>query len=133
MSGNPVETGDASLRLAVNCDIATPMERPGDGVDAFLDVLVRADGSSFVVHDRDAFEQGLQRGLLLRAEHQGGLREDQVEVVENGKLLAWLNELAAVRSCQPPEAAAMERGPIPVQLRPRRIAMACTRHTASDG
>jgi len=67
MSGNPVETGDASLRLAVNCDIATPMERPGDGVDAFLDVLVRADGSSFVVHDRDAFEQGLQRGLLLRA------------------------------------------------------------------
>jgi hypothetical protein len=41
LSGNLVETGDASLRFAVNWGIATPMERDGAnivGVGVFLDV-----------------------------------------------------------------------------------------------
>jgi hypothetical protein len=44
LSGRLTETGDGTRRFAVNCDIATPMEREGDstfGVDLFTDVLVR--------------------------------------------------------------------------------------------
>jgi hypothetical protein len=45
LTGRLTETGDASHRFAVNCDIATPMVRSGDGtfgVDLFADVLIRA-------------------------------------------------------------------------------------------
>jgi hypothetical protein len=49
LSGRLTETGDGTRRFAVNCDIATPMEREGDstfGVDLFTDVLVRQDAIS---------------------------------------------------------------------------------------
>jgi hypothetical protein len=50
--GRLTETGDPTRRCAVNCDIATPMEREGDStfaVDLFTDVLVRQDATSYVV------------------------------------------------------------------------------------
>ncbi len=42
LSGCLTETGDVGRRFAVNCDIASPMERDGDstfGVDLITDVL----------------------------------------------------------------------------------------------
>jgi hypothetical protein len=56
LSGRLTETGDPGRRFAVNCDIATPMEREACstfGVDLFTDVLVRNDATSYVVADRD--------------------------------------------------------------------------------
>jgi hypothetical protein len=44
-SGELIETGDVAHRFALNCDIATPMEREGDetfAVDLFVDVPQRA-------------------------------------------------------------------------------------------
>jgi hypothetical protein len=64
-----VETGDARVALALNCDIATPMEREDDSthaVDVLIDVLVRADASSYLIGDQDKFEERLDgaRGEL---------------------------------------------------------------------
>src|SRR5258708_13873347 len=50
LSGCLTETGDPGCRFAVNCDIATPMERDGDstfGVDLFTNVVVRDDATSY--------------------------------------------------------------------------------------
>jgi hypothetical protein len=56
LAGNLVETGDAHVPFAFNCDIATPMEYEEDStyaVDLFVDVLVRADASSYLIGDED--------------------------------------------------------------------------------
>ena len=127
LAGNLVETGDADHPFAFNCDIATPMERVDDstyGVDLFIDVLVRADASSYLVGDEDEFEEMLDGGLVSRCEGQGarrGLRE-LLDLVEQGHLLPWLQEIAPFPPVQPPVALPMERGPIPerLQLRTRR-------------
>jgi hypothetical protein len=87
--GRLTETGDPACRFAVNCDIATPMERDGDStfaVDLFTDVLVRQDGTSYVVTGRDEFGEMLGRGVISAAEGRGaerGLR-DLVELIEAG-------------------------------------------------
>jgi predicted RNA-binding protein associated with RNAse of E/G family len=47
------------------------MEREGDStfaVDLFTDVLVREDGTSYVVTDRDEFRDMLSRGVISAAE-----------------------------------------------------------------
>ena len=127
LAGNLVETGDADVSLAFNCDIATPMERENDrtyGVDLFIDVLVRADARSHVVGDEAEFEEMLDRGLVSRSEAQGarrGLRE-LLDLVESGHLRPWLHETAPFTPSRPPVAPPMERGPIPerLQLRIRR-------------
>ncbi|HUQ62236.1 MAG TPA: DUF402 domain-containing protein [Acidimicrobiales bacterium] len=127
LAGNLVETGDADVPFAFNCDIATPMERENDstyGVDLFIDVLVRADTRSYVVGDEAEFEEMLNRGLVSRSEERGarrGLRQ-LLNLVESGDLLPWLHERAPLRPSQPPVAPPMERGPIPerLQLRVRR-------------
>lgn len=81
LSGSLTETGDAGRRFAINCDIATPMERDGHstfGVDLFTDVLVRQDATSYVIGDRDEFGEMLGRGVISATEGRGaerGLRE----------------------------------------------------------
>jgi hypothetical protein len=117
LAGNLVETGDADVPFAFNCDIATPMERENDstyGVDLFIDVLVPADTRSHVVADEAEFEEMLNRRLVSRSEAQGArsvLRE-LLDLVESGHLLPWLHEAAPFTPSQPPVAPPMERGPI---------------------
>jgi hypothetical protein len=123
LSGRLTETGDGTRRFAVNCDIATPMEREGDstfGVDLFTDVLVRQDAISYVVTDQDEFGEMLDRGILSAAEGRGarrGLRE-LLGIIEHGRLLQWLGELAPFGPCQAPLGRPMRRGPVPDRLRP---------------
>jgi hypothetical protein len=94
LAGRPAETGDGTRRFAVNCDIATPMEREADstfGVDLFTDVLVRQDATSYVITDEDEFTEMLGRGAISAAEGRGaerGLRE-LLELIEAGRLLRW--------------------------------------------
>ena len=124
LAGNLVETGDADVPFAFNCDIATPMERENDstyGVDLFIDVLVRADTRSYVVGDEAEFEEMLDLGLVSRSEERGarrGLRQ-LLNLVESGDLLPWAHERAPFGPSQPPVAPPMERGPIPERLQRR--------------
>lgn len=123
LSGRLTETGDPGRRFAVNCDIATPMERDGNstfGVDLFTDVLIRDDAASYAVTGRDEFGDMLGRGVISPAEGHGaerGLR-DLLDLIETGRLLRWLAELAPFGPCQPLRALAMRRGPVPGRLQP---------------
>lgn len=121
--GNLIETGATHAPFAFNCDIATPMERDGDrtfGVDLFIDVLVRANARSYVIGDEKEFEEMSQRGLLSRAEARSARHavRDLVALIERGHLVPWLHEQVPFGPCQPPEAPAMERGPVPNRLEP---------------
>jgi hypothetical protein len=124
LAGNLVETGDATFPFAFNCDIATPMEREDDstyGVDLFIDILVRADASSYLIGDEDEFQEMLDRDLVSRSEEQGARRGlgELLDLLERGHLLPWLQETAPSPPVQPPVALPMERGPIPERLRVR--------------
>jgi hypothetical protein len=122
LAGNLVETGNAEVPFAFNCDIATPMESEGDStyaVDLFIDVLVRVDASSYSIGDEDEFVEMLDRGLVSRSEERGarrGLRE-LLDLVEQRHLLPWLHEAAPFPPVKPPAALPMQRGPIPERLR----------------
>ena len=121
--GRLTEPGDRTCRFAFNCDIATPMEHEGDStfaVDLFTDVLVRQDATSYVVADRDEFTEMLGRGVISAAEGRGaerGLR-DLVDLIEAGRLLRWLSDLAPFGPCRPPRARPMRRGQVPARLLP---------------
>jgi hypothetical protein len=123
LAGHLIETGDRTRRFAVNCDIATPMEREADstfGVDLFTDVLIHQDAASFSVTDQDEFAEMLGRGVISAAEGRGagrGLRE-LVEFIEAGRLLRWLGDLAPFGPCRPPLALPVQRGPVPGRLLP---------------
>ncbi len=117
------ETGAPGRRFAVNCDIATPMERDGDstfGVDLFTDVLVGQDATSYVITGQDELGDMLGRGVISPAEGRGaerGLR-DLLDLIEQERLLRWLGDLAPFGPCQPPLARPMRCGPVPDRLRP---------------
>jgi hypothetical protein len=123
LAGVLTETGDGTCRFAVNCDIATPMEREAGStfaVDLFTDVLVRQDAMCHAVAGQDEFAEMLGRGVISPAEGRGaerGLRE-LLALIETGRLLGWLGELAPFGPCQPPQALPMQRGPVPRRLRP---------------
>jgi hypothetical protein len=122
LSGCLTETSDPGRRFAVNCDIATPMERDGDstfGVDLFTDVLVRQDATSYVITGQDELAEMLGRGVISAAEGRGaehGLRE-LLDLIEQGRLLRWLGDLALFGPCQPPPAPPVRGGPVPARLR----------------
>jgi hypothetical protein len=122
LGGCLTETGAPGRRFAVNCDIATPMERDGDstfGVDLFTDVLVRDDATSYIITGRDEVGDMLGHGVISPAEGRGagrGLRE-LLDLIETGRLLRWLGELAPFGPCKPPPAPPMRRSPVPARLR----------------
>lgn len=120
--GRLTETGDGTGRFAVNCDIATPMEREGDStfaVDLFTDVLIRQDAICYAIADRDEFADMLGRGVISPAEGRGAERGlgELLELIEQGRLLRWLSDLAPFGPCQPPPASPMRRAPVPARLR----------------
>jgi hypothetical protein len=60
--------------FAFNCDIATLMLRRGEAVfavDLWLDVLVRQDGLTYGVHDRQEFDDAVRQGWLSGREAAG--------------------------------------------------------------
>jgi hypothetical protein len=123
LDGRVIETGDGTRRFAVNCDIATPMEREGDstfGVDLFTDVLVRQDARSCVITDQDEFGEMLDRGILSAAEGRGARRGllELLGIIEHGRLLRWLGELVPFGPSKAPLARPMRHGPVPDRLRP---------------
>jgi hypothetical protein len=62
----------------------------------------------------------LGRGVISAAEGRGaerGLR-DLVDLIEAGRLLRWLSDLAAFGPCRPPRARPMRRGRVPARLLP---------------
>jgi predicted RNA-binding protein associated with RNAse of E/G family len=96
LQGALVETGAAQQRFALNCDIATPMERDGDAtfaVDLFVDVLVRADLRSIHVGDEDEFQHALSVGLVSPPEGEQARRgvSELLKLVQAGTLLPWLD------------------------------------------
>ncbi len=124
LEGELVETGTPRQPFALNCDIATPMERDGDAtfaVDLSVDVLVRADLRSLHVGDEDEFEQALSLGLVSPAEGQQARRglAQLLGLVEAGTLLPWLDQLYPFGPCRPPEAPPMRREEVPSRLRPQ--------------
>ncbi|MDP1793203.1 MAG: DUF402 domain-containing protein, partial [Acidimicrobiales bacterium] len=121
--GRLIETGDEIHRFAFNCDISTPMERNGDsifGVDLFIDVLVGADASSFYVGDEDEFERMAVQNLMSPAEHSAAKAalSELLGLVEERRLLPWLNELLPFGPCQPPVPPPMERREVPQRMKP---------------
>lgn len=123
--GQLVSSGDGRNQYAFNCDIATPMERDGHsvfGVDLFIDVLVKADATTYRVQDEDEFEEMLLRGLISERESAGakaGLKQ-LVELIEDQRLLTWLNDLAPFGPCEPPIAPPVERRAVPPRMQPKR-------------
>jgi hypothetical protein len=81
--------------FAFNCDIATPMLRQDDAVfavDLWLDVLVRADGVTYSVHDHDDLDAAIGRGWLSEREAEGARtgRRELVELIEWRELVSFL-------------------------------------------
>lgn len=125
LAGKVVETGDPDNRFALNCDIATPMERDGDaffGVDLFADVLVRADAQRYWIGDLDELADAVDGDLISRREERQARRglARLVELVETARLLPWLDEVQPFGPCAPPPALPMERRAVPSRLRAGR-------------
>jgi hypothetical protein len=100
-----------------NCDIATPMLRQNGAVfavDLWLDVLVRADGVTYSVHDHDDFDAAIARGWLSAREAEGartGLRE-LVELIERRELVAFLAGFHPFDGAPAPPAPDEQRVPL---------------------
>lgn len=124
LRGRLVETGDPHQSFAFNCDVATSMDRDGDAtfaVDLFVDVLVQAKLRHIHVGDEDEFEQALSAGLVSPSEGKQARRgvAELLELVEEGTLLAWLDDLCPFGPCDPPEALPMRRERVPRRLLPQ--------------
>jgi predicted RNA-binding protein associated with RNAse of E/G family len=96
LDGSPVEApGD---EFAYNCDVSTPLWHKGARayeVDLELDVLVRADGRTYEVTDREDFEHACEAGWITWAERDGALRgrQEVTDLVESGELRAFLERV----------------------------------------
>jgi hypothetical protein len=101
-------------QVTFNCDIATPMLRRDDAVfavDLWLDVLVRADGMTYGVHDHDDFDEAIEYGWLSERE-AAGAREGVRELVELIELLAFLAGVHPFDSAPAPAAPDEQRVPL---------------------
>ncbi|GAB3422650.1 ribonuclease FAU-1 family protein [Flindersiella endophytica] len=96
LSGELIETASSPgvPAYAYTIDLATPMLRDGDAVyavDLEVDVLVRADGSTYVVTDIDDFRDSIRRGWISGPETRGvrtGL-DELTDLIEGGGLLKF--------------------------------------------
>lgn len=116
-AGTVIETGPGPISFAANCDIATPMVRIGEdisAVDLFIDVLVRADGSSYMVTDRDEFEDACAAGLVSPAEARAAERGLQrlVGWIESGRLWSLIIEIDPAIAADAPRPLPFQRTPI---------------------
>jgi predicted RNA-binding protein associated with RNAse of E/G family len=133
LDGNLVETAPAAglPAYAFNIDIATPMLLEGAAaysVDLDIDVLVRADGTRYVVGDEQAFDESVRLGRFAPNEADGaraGLAE-LVDLIEQGKLRGLVDVLSSSgilsgRS-RVPTARPVARVPLAAvpQLQPRK-------------
>jgi predicted RNA-binding protein associated with RNAse of E/G family len=83
-------------------------------VDLWLDVLVRADGVTYGVHDHDDFDAAIRRGWLSEREAEGartGLRE-LVELIERRELVAFLAGVHPFDGAPAPPAPDEQRVPL---------------------
>ncbi len=99
LAGAFVETGGPkTIPFSFDCDISTPYTRIDDSiftVDLWLDVLVRADGTTRQVVDRDHFARAQAAGWLSDAESTGALRglDDLIGIIERGELIEMLGAI----------------------------------------
>jgi hypothetical protein len=129
LNGDLIETAPApgAPAFAYNIDLATPMHRDGDAVyavDLEVDVLVRADGSTYVVTDLDDFRTAIRAGLISTAETAGvraGL-DHLTELIEGGGLLKFCEEAHPWGPAPAPEALPARTVPLSdvPQLRARK-------------
>src|SRR6266852_4912526 len=101
VAGNFVEEqpDSTSIPFCFNCDIATPMLKQGNAVfavDLLIDVLVRADGSTYQIVDEDEFAAAHEHGWLSAPEVQGAQRglADLIELIERKQLVQFLVDLS---------------------------------------
>jgi len=116
LAGQVVETlpTDGVPAYTFNIDIATPMlhdDREVFAVDLFADVLVRADGVTYVVGGQDETKWAATAGLISEKELRGAERAlgQLVEIVERGSLMTLLYEAWPLEPSNPRFAPAMER------------------------
>jgi hypothetical protein len=127
--GTLIETpaGPDHPAFAFNCDIATPMRRKGDSVDAIdlcADVLVRKDGRSSWIKDEDDLAQAAASGLISRHEFasaRAGL-DRLTTLIDAGALLAFLEAACPFGPSHAPDALPMTRLPLAdvPQVQPER-------------
>ena len=108
---------DPAAPFAFNRDQAPPMRRRRDAVfavDLFVDVLVRADATSYRVGDLDEFGQARRSGLILPGEAAGAERglAELTGLVERGELLSFLSRAWPIGPLRPPAAAPPDRVPV---------------------
>jgi hypothetical protein len=115
LNGDLIETAPSPgvPAYAYTIDLATPMLRDGEGgseavyaVDLEVDVLVRADGSTYVVADLDDFRAAIRNGLISAAETRGvraGL-DHLTSLIEGGGLLKFCDHAYPWGAAPAPEA-----------------------------
>jgi len=117
--GTLIETPAASddPPFAFNCDIATPMYRSGRdvfAVDLFADVLVRADGRTFLVKDEDELAHAAEEGLV--SQHEFASARDGlarlVGLIEADGLIPFLHGTFPLGPSDAPEGMPMTQVPL---------------------
>jgi hypothetical protein len=121
LSGEIVEGGADGF--AFNCDLATPMIADGSdvyAVDLFLDVLVRADGTTYWVVDDEALTDAVSTGLVSTREAASArsATADLTTIIRGGRLLNLLDAVAPFGPSPAPQHQPMRRAPLPPRLRP---------------
>lgn len=106
---------------AFNCDIATPMRWEANcvySVDLWLDVLVRADGSSPVVMDEQDFEKAVEEQWLSERETLAAryALDALLVMIERGDLLDFLD--GAEPFAPPVDPPAAQRRHVPLSTVP---------------
>jgi len=114
-TGALVEQGGLkTIPFAFDCDISTPFTRIGDAiftVDLWLDVLVRADGTTHQVVDRDHFARAQEHGWLSEAEKMGALcgLDELIEIIERGHLIDMLRAICPFGPAERPAPEQLPR------------------------
>jgi len=89
-------------------------------VDLFDDVLVRADGITFVVTGEDEMRKAAEDGLISQREaaHAAAELELLTALISGGRLLEWLAAACPFGPAGAPPARPVKRVPVPALLLP---------------